>query len=73
MQFLRVDKKHAKISRLGYGGSLHDIYANRAMDEMGRRVLVAEVAHFAGQKRILMWIDETGDDHPDHVETFGFL
>ena len=73
MQFNRVDKNHAKIHRLGYGRTLLDIFTNRPMDEMGRRVTIANIAHFGGQQRISVWIDETGDDDPKAMEVFALL
>ena len=73
MQFNRVAKNHTKISRLGYGRALLDIYTNRPMDEMGRRVTIAMIASMGGQKRMMAWIDESGDYNPKSMETFAIL
>lgn len=71
MQFNRVAKNHEKISRLGYNRALLDIYTNRPMNEMGRRVTIAMIAYMCGQKRMMAWIDESGDDNS--METFALL
>lgn len=71
--FQRVSKTHEYIRRLDYGRTLLDIYADRPLEEVGRRTLVALVAQYGGQQRAQIWFDSTGSVDAKAFEIFGHL